>query len=114
MSFRFRRSISLIPGVKVNFGKTGASLSLGPHGAKVTIGRTGVRATGGIPGTGLSVSKHVAFGGSSHEASDVGALSPEVDKIVRDRPELWEFKLLQTALRPLLEDAEVRWEAATK
>jgi hypothetical protein len=112
MSFRFRRSISLIPGVKLNLGKTGASLSLGPHGAKVTIG--GVRATGGIPGTGFSVSKHVGFGGSSSEASDIGALSPELEEIVRDRPELWQFKLLQTALRSLLEDAEVRWEAATK
>jgi hypothetical protein len=41
-------------------------------------------------------------------------LSPELEEIVRDRPELWEFKLLQTALRSLLEDAEIRWEAATK
>jgi hypothetical protein len=113
MSFRFRRSISLIPGVKLNLGKTGASLSVGPRGAKVTIGRGGVRATAGIPGTGFSVSERAPFGGSADEVSDVGGLSTELEKIVRDRPEFWEFKLLQTALAPLLEEAQEGWEAAT-
>ena len=40
-------------------------------------------------------------------------MSAGLEKIVRDRPEFWEFKLLQTALRPLIEEAQVRWEAAT-
>lgn len=118
MSFRFRRSISLIPGVRLNLGKSGASISVGPRGARVTIGKRGVRATAGIPGTGFSVSEQAALGGSLAddvaEAGETGPLSPEFEEILRDRPELWQFKLLQMALRALLEDAEGRWEAATK
>ncbi|MEI8298929.1 MAG: DUF4236 domain-containing protein [Pseudomonadota bacterium] len=54
MGFRFRRSIRLLPGIRVNLGKRGASLSLGRRGAHVTIGPTGTRTTVGLPGTGLS------------------------------------------------------------
>ncbi|MGI9115099.1 MAG: hypothetical protein DLM52_08265 [Chthoniobacterales bacterium] len=53
MGFRFRRSISVLPGVRVNIGKTGASVSAGVPGARVTFGRTGTRATVGVPGTGV-------------------------------------------------------------
>ncbi len=61
MGFRFRRSIKLLPGVKINLGKTGPSISVGPRGAKVTIGKTGVRETVGIPSTGLSYTNHTSF-----------------------------------------------------
>ena len=52
--FRFRRSIRLLPGLRLNIGKRSASLSMGVRGAHVTLGKTGVRTTVGIPGTGLS------------------------------------------------------------
>ena len=35
MGFRFRKIISVIPGVKVNLSKSGASTSIGGHGATV-------------------------------------------------------------------------------
>jgi hypothetical protein len=54
MGFRFRRSFRLLPGIRVNLGKRGASVSLGRRGAHVTIGPTGTRTTVGLPGTGLS------------------------------------------------------------
>lgn len=54
MGFRFRRSVRLFPGVRLNFGKRGVSASVGVRGAHVTVGRTGVRTTVGIPGTGVS------------------------------------------------------------
>jgi uncharacterized protein DUF4236 len=54
MGFRFRRSVRLFPGVRLNFGKRGVSASVGIRGAHVTVGRTGVRTTVGIPGTGVS------------------------------------------------------------
>ena len=59
MSFRFRRSVSIAPGVRINFGKTGASVSAGIRGARVTFGRGGGRATVGIPGTGVSYTQKV-------------------------------------------------------
>ena len=54
MGFRFRRSVRLLPGVRLNFGKRGVSALVGVRGAHVTVGKTGVRTTVGIPGTGLS------------------------------------------------------------
>ena len=58
MGFRFRRSIRILPGVRVNLGKRGASVSVGVRGAHVTVGPTGVRQTVGLPGTGMSYTTH--------------------------------------------------------
>jgi hypothetical protein len=54
MGLRFRRSFKLLPGVRLNLGKRGASVSVGVRGAHVTYDRNGTRMTVGIPGTGLS------------------------------------------------------------
>jgi hypothetical protein len=54
MGFRFRRSIKILPGIRLNFGKRGISTSLGVRGAHVTYGPTGTRTTVGLPGSGLS------------------------------------------------------------
>lgn len=55
MGFRFRKIISVIPGVKVNLSKSGVSTSLGGHGATVNVGTSGKRTiTLGIPGSGMS------------------------------------------------------------
>ncbi|MCB9085235.1 MAG: DUF4236 domain-containing protein [Bdellovibrionaceae bacterium] len=56
MSFRFRRSVKIAPGLRLNVGKTGMSVSAGVRGARVTIGKRGVTKTLGIPGTGISYS----------------------------------------------------------
>src|SRR5215813_4885298 len=52
--FRFRKTISVLPGVKVNLSKTGVSTSVGGKGATLNIGRGKKNVTLGIPGTGLS------------------------------------------------------------
>ncbi len=57
MGFRFRRSVKILPGVRLNLGKKGISVSIGPRGAKLTVGPSGTRATVGIPGTGISYTK---------------------------------------------------------
>lgn len=54
MGFRFRRSWSLLPGIRFNVGKKSASLSFGGRGLHYTAGTAGRRVTVGIPGTGLS------------------------------------------------------------
>jgi hypothetical protein len=56
MGFRFRRSIRILPGIRLNFGKRSVSTSIGVRGAHVTFGRTGTRSTVSLPGTGLSYS----------------------------------------------------------
>lgn len=57
MGLRFRRSVKIMPGVRVNLGKKGASVSVGRRGANMTMGKNGVRTTVGLPGTGLSYTK---------------------------------------------------------
>jgi hypothetical protein len=53
--FRFRKSIGVLPGVKVNLSKSRVSTSLGGRGATVNVGADGKRmVTVGIPGTGMS------------------------------------------------------------
>jgi len=54
MGFRFRRSIRVAPGVKLNLGRKSASVSVGTRGLWYTTGTSGQRVTAGIPGTGLS------------------------------------------------------------
>jgi Protein of unknown function (DUF4236) len=84
MGFRFRRSIKLLPGIRLNFGKRGfirrfaphlsrvleaapsgvrrrqasSSTSIGVRGAHVTFGKTGTRTTVGLPGSGISYTHH--------------------------------------------------------
>jgi hypothetical protein len=54
MGFRFHRSIKILPGIRLNFGKRGVSTSIGVRGAHVTFGKTGTRTTVGLPGSGIS------------------------------------------------------------
>ena len=62
MSLRFRRSLRLAPGIRMNFGMRGASLSLGGRGSGVTFGSRGVTSHFGIPGTGLSLQQRSGTG----------------------------------------------------
>jgi hypothetical protein len=60
MGFRFRRSIKIIPGLKINFGKTGfSSVSVGGQGLTKNFSKKGTRTTVGLPGTGLSYSSYL-------------------------------------------------------
>jgi hypothetical protein len=52
--FRFRKTFSILPGVRIKLSKTGVSSSIGGHGATVNVGKNGPMVTLGIPGTGLS------------------------------------------------------------
>lgn len=54
MGFRFRRSIKIVSGVRLNFSKSGTSVSVGGSGLHYTVGHGKRRTTVGIPGTGLS------------------------------------------------------------
>jgi Protein of unknown function (DUF4236) len=69
MGLRFRKSIKLVPGVRLNVGLRRASLSLGGKGFTYNVGTKGSRVTVGIPGSGLSYTAPV-----SHQSS-VGLLA---------------------------------------
>lgn len=71
MGFRFRKSVKIAPGVKLNFGKKSTSVSFGGKGARYTVSSTGRKtATVGIPGTGISYSStQSAKGGSAGKSA---------------------------------------------
>lgn len=54
VAFRFRRSVKIAPGVRLNLSDSGSSVSVGGRGATVNFSKRGTRTTLGIPGTGLS------------------------------------------------------------
>lgn len=58
MAWRFRKSIRIAPGLRINLGKRGASLSVGGKGITTTYGNKGTRTTVSLPGTGLSYSHY--------------------------------------------------------
>jgi hypothetical protein len=62
VAFRFRRSLKLAPGVRLNIGKKSASVRLGPRGVGYTLGTRGQRLSAGMPGTGVYLSKKLPTG----------------------------------------------------
>ncbi len=60
MGFRFRKSVKIAPGLKLNFSKSGVSTSIGGPGHTINISNSGTRATFGIPGTGISYSQNLS------------------------------------------------------
>lgn len=68
MGTRFRKSVKICKGVKVNFSKSGASLSLGGRGNSFNFGSKGVKHTLGIPGSGISHTSKIIGGSSSHKS----------------------------------------------
>lgn len=79
MGFRFRRSVRLAPGVRLNFSKSGVSTSVGGRGATVNLSKHGTRTTVGLPGTGLSYStmsqgQHHSGGAQAKAGSATGGI----------------------------------------
>ncbi len=76
MGFRFRKSIKIFPGVRINLSKSGPSLSLGGRGATFNVGGRGTRLTLGVPGTGIYYTTQKSLSkkgeGSKEEKLDLG------------------------------------------
>lgn len=58
MGLRFRKSVKILPGVKLNFSESGASVTVGKRGMSANFSSRGTRTTVGIPGTGLSYTSY--------------------------------------------------------
>ncbi|MFW6586583.1 DUF4236 domain-containing protein [Acinetobacter baumannii] len=70
MSFRFKKSIKILPGIKLNISKNGLnSVTIGKPGSSVNISKKGKQATVGIPGTGLSYSQKFPSRVDTHSKS---------------------------------------------
>lgn len=87
MGVRFRKSVRIAKGVRLNFSKSGVSTSFGGHGFTTTVGKRGTRVTVGIPGTGISYSAKVGGGSrSGARTSQAGPSRSQVaaQKAIRD------------------------------
>lgn len=60
MAFRFRKSVKILPGVRINLGRRGISTTVGKRGASINVGKSGAFLNSSIPGTGLSARTKVA------------------------------------------------------
>ena len=70
MGLRFRKSVTLCKGVKLNFGKSGMSVSVGGKGYRKTINTKGqVTTSMGIPGTGIYYTDTKKIGGNKQSSS---------------------------------------------
>lgn len=87
MGLRFRKSIKIAPGLKINLNKKSISATVGTKGAHYTVNSNGKRtASVGIPGTGIYYTKSSGDqksqttanndAGSSYSYSQSGGLEP--------------------------------------
>jgi len=74
MGFRFRRSLKIGPGVRLDLGTKSAGFSFGTRGFHYSVNSArGARVTGSIPGTGLSYSTSL---GEKHRRQAPGTAAP--------------------------------------
>lgn len=84
MGLRFRKSVKIAPGVRLNIGKKSVGISAGVKGARVSVNSKGRKTTTvGLPGTGLSYSKSEKIGGSK-----ASTRSPSSNNAQPIRPDL--------------------------
>lgn len=80
MGLRYRKSISLAPGVKLNVGKKSAGISVGGKYGGVSVNsRTGARARVSAPGTGVSYSTKIGSSSSRRSKSYKDDLDLDLD-----------------------------------
>lgn len=93
MGWRFRKSFTVIPGLRLNLSKSGLSASIGGAPLTLNVGPRGLTGTASIPGTGISFRQHLGNGsqdpsnGHGHPgAPTVPAGSPHADHFVNTAP----------------------------
>jgi len=71
MGWRFRKYITIFPGVRLNISKSGVSLTFGTKGASVNLGKDGAYLNTSIPGTGLYNRQKNIFTNNMYEVWDL-------------------------------------------
>jgi hypothetical protein len=67
---RFRKSIKIAPGIKLNLSKSGVSTTIGKKGLSVNVGERGTYLNTGIPGTGVYNRQRLDGAGGSDTETD--------------------------------------------
>src|SRR5580658_10027785 len=74
MGWRFRKSFTVVPGLRLNLSKSGLSASIGGAPFTLNVGPHGLMGTASIPGTGISYRHH--FSNDSSVPPSTPALYP--------------------------------------
>jgi hypothetical protein len=82
VGLRIRRTIRVLPGLRVNVGKSGVSLSVGGRGATVNVSKRGTYGTVGIPGTGISYRQRLGQSSSNVQAPSSNAQGTGIGLLV--------------------------------
>jgi len=90
MPIRFRKSVTLFPGVRLNFSKSGVSLSVGKKGGfTLNFSKRGVRQTTDLPGEGLYHTSYLFKNNKDDNERDENKKETENEdssSAVRDKP----------------------------
>ena len=124
MAWNYRRRIKIIPGIHLNFSKSGISTSIGVKGASITLSKKGTYLNTGIPGLGIySRQKLVANKAPTadnvpvqdHEPEIVPVYSPSrpVDNIFSADPQEITSQNMQGVKETILTAHEQRLTLAT-
>lgn len=105
MAIRFRKSIKLAPGLKLNLNKKGVSLTVGGKYARVTTGSRGTTISGSAPGTGLSYQHKISSSPASNSIQPSRQLVGIPLQIMID-DQSGDLKLVHPSGQPLTEDQQ--------
>ncbi|WNX87556.1 DUF4236 domain-containing protein [Emergencia timonensis] len=103
MATRFRKSIKIAPGVKLNINKKSIGITAGVKGAHVSVNSKGRKTTTvGIPGTGLSYTETSKIGASTDKTSNRNSrVGSNVEGAPPNPPKIEFLKSLIKASAPL-------------
>jgi hypothetical protein len=76
MGWRFRRTMQITPGLRLNLSRSGPSVSFGPRGLHYTVGMKGTRTTVGISGSGLFWTSYKPYSSGRRPLSSGSAPPP--------------------------------------
>lgn len=97
MGTRFSKRVNIAPGLSMNVGKRGVSVSVGGPGLRKTYSKDGVRTTVGIPGSGLSHTSYHRYGNQSSR-SNINPTRSQVSIRTRGQNNAWGWVLLILAI----------------
>lgn len=101
MGLRFRKSVKLGKGVKLNFGKKSAGVSFGGrHGGVSINSRSGARGRVSLPGTGISYSTKLTGGKKKPAASSRPARAKTSSRVSVQAPAAHDAKSVKSANPP--------------
>ncbi|MCJ8013389.1 DUF4236 domain-containing protein [Paenibacillus sp. KQZ6P-2] len=101
MGLRFRKSIKIAPGIRLNVSTKSTGISFGGKGLRYSINsRTGSRITASIPGTGLSYSATSRSGRqyksqAYHKRNELVRLQREMDKLEKQKQAIYEVQMFE-------------------